>query len=223
MAKGNTSCIFTYTQWLHSIIRGLILNTTPEEGRMDITTFGLQVRKQRLWVMKGFVGIHWLRFWTLALYPQWPCRKPKAKQPRKKPWTPVCPWQGQRESVLGWPAPFYSSTSCWDPNGFHSPCRLCPMVYKALLWGMESAWFPVPSKVSWGVHGFAICLIFLFFFSFWWFWGLNSGLCTCKAGALLLVLHFRSILCWLFCQWGSFSLFAWAGLETWSSWPQPSK
>jgi hypothetical protein len=32
---------------------------------------------------------------------------------------------------------------------------------------------------------------------------LNSGLCTCKAGALPLEPHFWSILLWLFWMWGS--------------------
>jgi hypothetical protein len=33
-------------------------------------------------------------------------------------------------------------------------------------------------------------------------WGLNLGLCTCKAGALLLEPHLQSILLWLFWRWG---------------------
>jgi hypothetical protein len=33
--------------------------------------------------------------------------------------------------------------------------------------------------------------------------GLNSGLCTCKAGALPLEPHLQSILLWLFWRWGS--------------------
>jgi hypothetical protein len=40
------------------------------------------------------------------------------------------------------------------------------------------------------------------FFSFWWDWALNSGLCTCKAGALLLKPHLQSILLCLFWRWG---------------------
>jgi hypothetical protein len=54
-------------------------------------------------------------------------------------------------------------------------------------------------------------------FFFWWDWGLNSGLCICKAGALQLEPHFQSILVWLFWRRGvakfEASLFAWAGLE----------
>jgi hypothetical protein len=42
---------------------------------------------------------------------------------------------------------------------------------------------------------------------------LNSGLCTCKAGALLLEPHLQSIFLWLFWRWGSHELFAQAGLE----------
>jgi hypothetical protein len=42
---------------------------------------------------------------------------------------------------------------------------------------------------------------------------LNSGLYTCKAGALSLELHLRSILLWLFWEIGSYELFAQASLE----------
>jgi hypothetical protein len=35
-------------------------------------------------------------------------------------------------------------------------------------------------------------------FVFWWEWGLNSGLCACKAGTLLLEPHLQSTLLWLF-------------------------
>jgi hypothetical protein len=41
-------------------------------------------------------------------------------------------------------------------------------------------------------------LIYLFIYFFWWDWSLNSVLCTCKAGALLLEPHLKSILLWLF-------------------------
>jgi hypothetical protein len=39
------------------------------------------------------------------------------------------------------------------------------------------------------------------FFSLW-DWGLNSGLCACKAGALLLEPQPQTILVWLFWRWG---------------------
>jgi hypothetical protein len=32
--------------------------------------------------------------------------------------------------------------------------------------------------------------------------GLNSGLCSCKAGIVLLEPHLQSILFWLFWRWG---------------------
>jgi hypothetical protein len=51
------------------------------------------------------------------------------------------------------------------------------------------------------------------FFFLWWDWGLNSGLCTCKAVTLLLEPHLQSILLWLFWRWGSLKLFASASLE----------
>jgi hypothetical protein len=44
-----------------------------------------------------------------------------------------------------------------------------------------------------------------------WDWGLNSGLCTCKAGALLLEAHLHFALVIL--GMGSHELFAQAGLE----------
>jgi hypothetical protein len=43
--------------------------------------------------------------------------------------------------------------------------------------------------------------------------GLNTGLCICKAGALLLEPYLQSILLWLYWRWGSQEQFAWAGLE----------
>jgi hypothetical protein len=46
--------------------------------------------------------------------------------------------------------------------------------------------------------GRVFCVVVLF----WWGWGLNSGLCGCKAGALLLEPHLQSILLWLFWRWG---------------------
>jgi hypothetical protein len=48
-------------------------------------------------------------------------------------------------------------------------------------------------------------LLFKLFFFFCWDWGLNSGICTCKAGALLLEPHPQSILLWLFWRWGLLS------------------
>jgi hypothetical protein len=44
---------------------------------------------------------------------------------------------------------------------------------------------------------------------FGWYWGLNSGLHTCKAGAL--PPHLQFILLWLFWRWGFHKLFARAG------------
>jgi hypothetical protein len=40
-----------------------------------------------------------------------------------------------------------------------------------------------------------------FFFFFLWDWGLNSGLCICKAGALLLQPYLQSIFLRLFWRW----------------------
>jgi hypothetical protein len=50
--------------------------------------------------------------------------------------------------------------------------------------------------------------------------GLNSGLCTCKAGTLPLEPRLHSILLWLFWTWGSHELFSQAGLQSQSSWFQ---
>jgi hypothetical protein len=47
-----------------------------------------------------------------------------------------------------------------------------------------------------GLHSFSS------FFCFWWDWGLNTELCTCKAGALQFGPHLQSILLWLFWRWG---------------------
>jgi hypothetical protein len=53
---------------------------------------------------------------------------------------------------------------------------------------------------------------------FWWDWGLNSGLCAGKAGALLLEPHLQSILLWLFWRgWGPWELFSRVDLELRSS------
>jgi hypothetical protein len=52
------------------------------------------------------------------------------------------------------------------------------------------------------------------FFFFLWDWGLSSGLCTGKAGTLLLEPHLKSIL-----EMGSHELLAWADLELLSSQP----
>jgi hypothetical protein len=59
---------------------------------------------------------------------------------------------------------------------------------------------------------------FLFIYLFWWDWGLNSGLQTCKAVTLLS--HLQSVL--LF-KMGSCQLFAQAGLEPHSSQSQLPK
>jgi hypothetical protein len=40
------------------------------------------------------------------------------------------------------------------------------------------------------------------FFAFFVDWGLDSGLCACKAGPLLLESLLQSILLWLFWRWG---------------------
>jgi hypothetical protein len=42
----------------------------------------------------------------------------------------------------------------------------------------------------------------VFFFLFWWDWGLKSGLCSCKAGSLPLEYCLQSILLWLLWRWG---------------------
>jgi hypothetical protein len=52
-------------------------------------------------------------------------------------------------------------------------------------------------------------------------WGLNSGIHTCQAGALLLESYLQSIILWLFWRWKSYKLFAWAGIEPQSSQAQP--
>jgi hypothetical protein len=57
------------------------------------------------------------------------------------------------------------------------------------------------------------CLWHLFFF-FWWNWGLDSGLCTCRVGTLLLDPHLQSVLLWLL-EMESQELFA-------GGWPQIS-
>jgi hypothetical protein len=51
---------------------------------------------------------------------------------------------------------------------------------------------------SWGTLGGFPFLFFLF----WWDQSLNSGLFTCKAGALLLEPCLQPILLWLFWRWG---------------------
>jgi hypothetical protein len=40
--------------------------------------------------------------------------------------------------------------------------------------------------------------LFIYLFIYLWDWDLNSGLCYCKGGALLLEPHLWSILLWLF-------------------------
>jgi hypothetical protein len=44
---------------------------------------------------------------------------------------------------------------------------------------------------------------------FWWNWGLNSGLCTCKAWALPLEPCFQSTSFWLFWRWGLLNYLPW--------------
>jgi hypothetical protein len=41
----------------------------------------------------------------------------------------------------------------------------------------------------------------LIFFYSWQHWGLNSGLCPCKAGAVPVESHLQSMLVWLFWRW----------------------
>jgi hypothetical protein len=65
---------------------------------------------------------------------------------------------------------------------------------------------------------FSTFLIYLFIYLFWWDWGLNSGLCTCKAGSISALsvtppVHFDLIIF----DMGSHKLFAQAGLEPQSS------
>jgi hypothetical protein len=65
-----------------------------------------------------------------------------------------------------------------------------------------------------------------------WDWDLNSGICTCKAGTLLLELHLQLILLWLFWRWGlmnylpglasnhnppNLSLSKYLGLQVWAT------
>jgi hypothetical protein len=54
--------------------------------------------------------------------------------------------------------------------------------------------------------------LFLGFFFFGWDWGLNSGLCSHKAGILLLEPHLQSIFALVVLEIGSQELVAWAGL-----------
>jgi hypothetical protein len=46
---------------------------------------------------------------------------------------------------------------------------------------------------------------FFFFLEGLWYWGLNSGLGACKAGALPLEPQLQSILLWVFWRWGLMS------------------
>jgi hypothetical protein len=57
-----------------------------------------------------------------------------------------------------------------------------------------------------------VVVIFFNFFFFLWDWGLNSGLSTCKAGALLEVLSIPPALDRYFGD-GVLELFAYGGLE----------
>jgi hypothetical protein len=97
--------------------------------------------------------------------------------------------------------------------GENSPCLIDLRLFNFLLHfqiSIESLF------LSWGLS------ILLFFF--WWGdLGLNSGLCTCKAGTLPLERHLQSIFLWLFWRWGLVKLFAWAGFKPRSSGSQLSK
>jgi hypothetical protein len=50
------------------------------------------------------------------------------------------------------------------------------------------------------------------FFVFWWEWGVNSRLHTCKEGTLLLNITSNPFFL-IICGMGSCKLFAWAGLK----------
>jgi hypothetical protein len=59
----------------------------------------------------------------------------------------------------------------------------------------DLAWQCISQKVSlWS----DMCLDWHLYFMFWWDLGLNSRLCTCKAGAQPLESHLQPILLWLF-------------------------
>jgi hypothetical protein len=64
-------------------------------------------------------------------------------------------------------------------------------------------WFNyVIQRVNTGKEGYFGKFLFLFcLFFFWWDQGFNSGLHTCKAGALPLEPHLQSIWLWLFWGW----------------------
>jgi hypothetical protein len=64
-------------------------------------------------------------------------------------------------------------------------------------------------------------MLWVWFWVFWWDWGLNSGLYSCKAGTLLL--DPPLILLWLFWKWEALELFAQAGLKPQSSQSQAPK
>jgi hypothetical protein len=56
--------------------------------------------------------------------------------------------------------------------------------------------------------------IWVIFFSFWWYWGLNAEFCACKTGTLPFEPHLQSILLWLFWRRGLMNYFP--------TWPQVS-
>jgi hypothetical protein len=64
-------------------------------------------------------------------------------------------------------------------------------------------------------------LLSFFFFSGGLWFDLRAH--TSKAGILLLEPHLQPILFWLFLEMESKELFAWIGLELWSSWSLPPK
>jgi hypothetical protein len=53
-----------------------------------------------------------------------------------------------------------------------------------------------------------ICAFIYLFIYFWWDWGLNSGLCTYKAGGLLLEPHLQVHFALVILEMGSHELFA---------------
>jgi hypothetical protein len=63
------------------------------------------------------------------------------------------------------------------------------------LHGEEVIPFSVPFQSFWLHHRESLCLVSLYvYLFFWWGWGLNSGLCFCKAGVLPLEQCLQSIL-----------------------------
>jgi hypothetical protein len=94
-----------------------------------------------------------------------------------------------------------------------------------MMWQICTDWekflYQSPASV---LHNYktALFLLLLLLLS-WWDWGLNSGLHTCKAGALLLQPHLQFILLWLFLEIGSHDLLALSTFELPSSQSQSPK